>query len=70
MALWHAWFDLKNGAVLTNLVASAICLVSGYLVALRHFRCVYCRRRPGRVPVKGTVHHACRRCALERGHSH
>lgn len=66
------WFGWPDGAVLTNLVAAAIGVVAGYLVALRHFTCDRSWRcfRPGRVPVKGTVHHFCKRHARAAGHTH
>lgn len=67
--LLHDWFAWPDGAVLTNLVASAIGIVLGYLVALRHLKCRDCWR-PGRVPVSGQVHHVCKKHAIEQGHAH
>lgn len=69
MSLWQSWFAWPNGGVWSNLVASAITFGLGYLVAAWHFKCVHCWR-PGRVPVKGTVHHVCRRHAVKHGHTH
>ena len=71
MLIVHDWFGWPDGAVLTNLVASAIWVIPTYLLALRHLHCVEkgCYR-PATVPVPGTVHKVCKRHARERGHTH
>lgn len=70
-ALLEDWFGWPLGAVLTNLVASAIWVIPTYLLALRHLHCVErgCFR-PATVPVPGTVHKRCKRHATATGVTH
>lgn len=70
-SLVHDWLGWDDGAVLTNLIASAVWVPLTYLVALRHLHCIErgCYR-PGTVPVKGTPHKVCRKHAIEQGHVH
>jgi len=65
----HDWFGWPDGAVLTNLIASALTVVPTVFLTLRHFRCLHCWR-PARVPVSGTPHHVCKKHAAEHGHAH
>jgi hypothetical protein len=71
IALIHEWFGWPNGAVLTNLIASAVWVPITYVSLLRHLHCHEkgCIR-PATVPIPGTVHKHCRKHALEQGHVH
>jgi hypothetical protein len=70
-SLARDWFQWDTGAVLTNLVASAIWVPLTYMVALRHLHCVErgCYR-PATVPIKGTTGKACKKHAALKGHTH
>ncbi len=68
-SVFSDWFGWDAGAVLTNLVASAVWVPLTALWVHRHIRCVECHRI-GTVPVPGTVHKVCKKHALEQGHTH
>ena len=68
-SLLHGWFGWPDGAVLTNLIASALWVPLTFVLTLRHFRCQHCWR-PARVPVSGTHYHVCKKHAIEHGHVH
>ena len=40
-SLWQSWFGWPNGAVLTNLVASAICIGAGVWKIVRSHRALH-----------------------------
>jgi len=67
----HDWFGVPDGAVLTNLIASALWVPLTYIFALRHLHCVEKKcYRPGTVPIPGTVHKKCKVHAQQSGHTH
>lgn len=68
-SLLHDWFGWDGGAVLTNLIASALWVPLTALWVHRHLKCRDCLR-PGTVPVPGSVHKVCKKHALEHGHTH
>lgn len=67
----HDWFGWDSGAVLTNLIASALWVPIAWILALRHLHCVErgCYR-PATVPVPNTVHKVCKKHAEIKGHTH
>lgn len=65
----HDWFGWDAGAVLTNLIASAIWVAPGALWLHSHLKCRDCWR-PASVPVKGTHHKVCKVHAIKHGHTH